>query len=476
MARTNERHSISNERSEKRTVVIERFHEGSRDSTEPDIIVDECERPASVITETSTSGPQWLLSILCEQETPETKAGIDKVPTILRDIEKHKDCFDPMVVSIGPYHKRDKDKDGKPKFDRVEKLKASIAKEFIGGDSKKLLKFDEVSRNARAYYEKTSTADFSDDQFTSMMFLDGCFVLHFIDCLLNQKSGDTKMKTDQIAFVLRDLFLLENQLPFLVLQALMSFKHSENEWLVLIHKFVKIPLRLQNRTSPERDDKPAHLLDLLRKKLIEMRNDDWHSFRSVIELKKAGIKCKKINGGSLRDIKFEDRFISGDLFLPQLFIDDSTKPILLNLVAYEASPDGPSDYVVASYIVLLDALIDHPEDVKELRSKGILQNLLGSDQQVADLFNELSINLVPSSSEYLEVKRKIEKYNKNKISIWMTDFRRTHFSSPWTIVAFFVAGSIILLTFAQTYFSIFPRGDDEGERKAPTPSRKIYYT
>ncbi|KAJ4971585.1 hypothetical protein NE237_004684 [Protea cynaroides] len=486
MASTNEIRSVSIERSEKRTEVIENIHGARRSSTEPAIIADKRKRSV-VISETSGSCLQWLQSILGEQETsqPETKAGIGKVLTILRDIGEHKDCFDPMVVSIGPYHNKDKDKDGNPKFARVENLKPSIAKEFIGGDGKKLCNFDEVSCIARAYYEKNSTADLSDDQFTRMMFLDGCFVLHFIDCVVNGKPKATKMKTDQIAFVLRDLFLLENQLPFFVLQALMSFRYStEKDWRDLIYKFVKIPLNLQ-KAEPLEDDIPAHLLDLLRKKLIGHGqsssasslnpNDDWHSFRSVNELKKAGIKCRKSNGGSLKDVKFEEHFIRGDLFLPQLVIDDSSKSILLNLVAYEASPDGPSDYVVTSYIALLDALIDHPEDVKELRSKGILQNLLGSDQQVADLFNELAINLVPSPSEYLEVKSKIEKHYSSKLSIWMTDFRVTHFSSPWTIFAFFVAGSIILLTFAQAYFSIFPREEGGEERRSPTPSRKIHY-
>ncbi|XP_043692947.1 UPF0481 protein At3g47200-like [Telopea speciosissima] len=275
---------------------------------------------------------------------------------------------------------------------------------------------------------------------------------------VNDNHRDTKMKTNQIAFASRDLFLLENQLPFLVLEALMSFRHREKYWQDLIHKFVKMPLNLESNTSPENEDyKPAHLLDLLHKKLIghdndqhrksepsKKSNDGKHTFRSVFELKKSGIECKRSEGGSLRNVYFINDCIGGDLVLPHIVIDDLTKSILLNLVAYEASPDGPSDYVVTSYIVLLDALIDSPEDMKELRSK-----------------------------EYLEVKRKIEKYNKNKISIWMTDFRQTHFSSPWTVVAFFVALTIIILTCVQTYYAI--KGDrGEGERKAPTPSRKIH--
>ncbi|XP_043692950.1 UPF0481 protein At3g47200-like [Telopea speciosissima] len=487
MASTDERSfSVSIDRSEKRKMVIERSNEDSRSSTEPDIIADQREW-STTITKPSGSCPQWLLPILCEQETTSEKNAIDKVPiTIRQGTEKRKDCFNPMVVSIGPYHNQDKDKEGNPKFARVEKLKASIAKEFIGGKTEELVKFEEVAHKAKAFYDKTSTANLSNDQFTRMMFLDGCFVLHSIDCILN-KSYNTRMKTDQTAFVLRDLFLLENQLPFLVLEALMSFKPSKSEWEELIHKFVLKPLSLE-RKIPKEKVEWKHLLDLLHMKLIcntdqqrklsegsKMPYDDWQSFRSVIELKEAGIKCKKIKGGSFRDVSFKDGHVRANLFLPQLVVDDFTKSILLNLVAYEASPDGPSDYVVASFIVFLDALIDHAEDVKELRSKGIIHNLLGSDQQVADLFNELANNLVPSSSEYLDIKKGIETHCNKIVPKWMTDLWSTHFSSPWTVFAFFVAGSIIILTFAQTYFSIFPRGGGgEGERKAPIPSRKLH--
>ncbi|XP_042479757.1 UPF0481 protein At3g47200-like [Macadamia integrifolia] len=499
MASSNERPFVSFERSVKKKVVIEGFHEAGRGSTEPDIIVNERERSV-VITETSVTCPQWLLPTLCEPETPQpgTKA-IDKVPTILRDIEKHKGCFDPLMVSIGPYHH------GNLKFARAEKVKASLAaKKFTEGKFEKLVNFEEVSRNAKECYEKSSTASFSDDKFTLMMFQDGCFVLHFIDCIVNGRPSDTMMKTDQIVFVSTDLFLLENQLPFPVLESLMSsFKPSKGEWGDLISEFVTNQLKLnktssrekalnpQSTKSPQKFDKPAHLLDILHKKLIgeeekpessgkkkkPIDDDDLHSFRSVVELKKAGIKCKKSKSGSLRDVKFEDYCIRGQLFLPHLVIDDLTKSSLLNLVAYEVSPDGPSDYAVTSYIVLLDSLIDHSEDVKELRSEGILKNLLGSDQQVADLFNELAIHLMPSPSEYLIVKGNIEKFYRKKFPIWMAELWHTYFSSPWKTIAFFIAGSIILLTFAQTYFSIFPRegGGGEGERKAPTASRKIHY-
>ena len=48
-----------------------------------------------------------------------------------------------------------------------------------------------------------------------------------------------------------------------------------------------------------------------------------------------------------------------------------------------------------TYISFLDSLIDEAKDVKELSKAGILYNLLGSDQEVTQLFNEICTDLVP---------------------------------------------------------------------------------
>lgn len=124
--------------------------------------------------------------------------------------------------------------------------------------------------------------------------------------------------------------------------------------------------------------------------------------------------------------------------------------MLLNMVAYECSPNGPDDFGVSSYICLMDSLIDHEEDVKELRSKGIFLNFLGSDQQVADLFNEIADNLVSHPYAYAAVKDGIEKHYKNRLKIWLAEWLHTHFSSPWTVLAFIGAVLALVLTVIQT--------------------------
>ncbi|KAJ0079624.1 hypothetical protein Patl1_22872 [Pistacia atlantica] len=116
--------------------------------------------------------------------------------------------------------------------------------------------------------------------------------------------------------------------------------------------------------------------------------------------------------------------------------------------------NGPDDFGVSSDICLMDSLIDHAEDVMELRKKGILLNFLGSDQQVADLFNEIADNLVSHQHAYAVVKDKIEKQYKNRLKIWLAEWLHTHFTSPWTVLAFIGAILALELSVTQTYESM----------------------
>ena len=275
------------------------------------------------------------------------------------------------------------------------------------------------------------------------------------------------MKHCLAAFVKRDLLLLENQLPFLVLRELMSSK--ENEWKKTFSTFFTRIRVLTYYSLREIDfDKCTHLLDTIHTLLIDKDalsapkynrkggSTDWFSCRSAKELNTAGIHFRPSQGHQFADVQFGSSFILiGFLKLPPIAVDDSTKSMLLNMVAYEACPDAPDDLGVSSYICFMDSLIDHAEDVKELRSKGILFNCLGSDQQVADLFNQIADNLVANPSAYAKVKNELERHYKNKIKIWLAEWLHTHFTSPWTVLAFVGAIFALVLSVIQTYESVY---------------------
>ncbi|KAK5787184.1 hypothetical protein PVK06_041837 [Gossypium arboreum] len=180
------------------------------------------------------------------------------------------------------------------------------------------------------------------------------------------------------------------------------------------------------------------------------RRHHSHTFRNVKELKKAGIWLKASETSCLTDISFNRIFFVGKLCLPPITVDDST----MNLIAYEMCPDFKNDFTVTSYMCFLDLLIDEAEDVKDLRDAGILYNGLGSEEEVAKLFNKMNTDLVPSPMIYSGVKRKIHNHCKTTWINHAAQGYRTYFRSPWTFLAFVGAITALFLGALQTYYTI----------------------
>ncbi|XP_043692916.1 UPF0481 protein At3g47200-like [Telopea speciosissima] len=415
-----------------------------------------------------------------------------------------------------------------------------------------------VAREAKECYAKGSTATdgFNEEEFKCLMFLDGCFVVYFIHCIICNRL-DLPITKNYLTFISLDLFLLENQIPYAVLRVLvtdlMPTEHHNDIEEFIVENYTAIEGRRTGRESPlcrnvrdccksvldlvfKRKKQPTnateisseassssssslikeepqllHLLDFLRTKLIDDtessppninptkklegsssslkeedplhrpeslltklidnsessppnsqqnddgdNSDDWESFRSVVELKVAvaGIKCVTSGSSCVKKIKFIPHTFLGHshLSFPAISIDDSYKTLWLNLVAYEACPDFFNDRDITSFICFMDSLIDGPEDVKELRLQGVLQNFLGSDKHVAGIFNELNTDLAPNSWTYRKVKRDIQKHFNKKCSVWFAELMHTHFSSPWTVIAFLAALYVLVLSTISTFF------------------------
>jgi hypothetical protein len=108
--------------------------------------------------------------------------------------------------------------------------------------------------------------------------------------------------------------------------------------------------------------------------------------------------------------------------------------------------DFKNDFGITSYISFLDSLIDEANDVKLLRKAGVLYNCLGSDEEVAKLFNEIGTDLVPNTEIYSDVRSEIQKHYNNTLRNWIAQVIHDHFSSPWTFIAFFGALLALALT------------------------------
>ncbi|KAJ6725242.1 PROTEIN putative (DUF247)-RELATED-RELATED [Salix viminalis] len=509
----------------------------------------------------------WFGSIMREvtedkNNQPLLEEKIQRVPDKLRN--ENEECYRPLVVSIGPYHHGERVNT----LREVETLKVPMARQFIS-DSKNDIQLiyselEKVIQTARKSYDEDSITGFDDEKFTRMMFLDGCFILQFISCVTNNYEN-LKMSDRQVAGVKRDLLLLENQVPFPVLESLMRLGYEKYEanhgmkllndflfhqilnprdqplwtdegillWLgmlfvtfafiynppamfiLLITIWMVKPLVVQlmrlkptvkkrrasalgNDSQCQPAQQPAHLLGLLHsllkfghkskvkstprryescltylvtwyKKIIPEKPETekpetdaareirgHYLYYSAKDLKKVGIHFMPSQTSGLMDVKFKSSFFNGTVRLPSLTIDVSTKPLLLNLVAYEKST-ALDQLSVTSYICFMDSLIDDADDVKELRSKGIIVNFLGPDQQVADLFNNMGSSLEPdTSTAYNDVKREINNQCGSKLKKWVAEWQQTYFHRPWSFVAYAAAAAGLALTATQTYYAIHP--------------------
>ncbi|XP_034925841.1 UPF0481 protein At3g47200 [Populus alba] len=434
----------------------------------------------------------WLRSMMSVErtDTMSQQQGpgiIPRVPQIFSGIDSNKKCYEPMVVSIGPYYHGKHDG-----LKEMEKSKQSMVRGFVQQSGKHIEEVYktvvDVAEEARRCYAEDDSFKLVDmTAFTKMMFLDGCFVIQFMHCLLRDHEN-LKMSSHAAALVTRDMLLLENQLPFLVLRPLMNLTF-EDGGMKLIKDFIK-----HIRAMPRQRDScrksiskffrktilrgvlktpqglameesyycASHLLELFHMHFVD-KNPPVDSSRTSLyryhpakELTTVGIHFKPSKTSLFTDVQFKRTWLAGRLQIPPLTIDDSTRSILLNLVAYEACLGDNDKLWVTSYICFMDSLIDHPEDVRVLRSEGILLVTLGSEEEVAKLFNEVAKYLVPNPRAFNKVKKDIESHFRSTIKRWVAEHLDTYFSSPWSFITLVAASLTIALTAMQSYFTLFP--------------------
>ena len=445
------------------------------------------EHRTSIVEMSDKVMKNWIQSLQKAKERTQSQTQwprIPRVPQILRWTQDFNKFYEPRVISFGPYHH------SKPDLHPEEMIKPLYAEQFLA-DSNQDIKdlYTKIGSNIKAVrdcYDSNSTKEYDDEALAWMMLLDGCSLLQII----RETDTSNVLAYHQRCLVKLDLFLLENQLPFGVLKLIFEgAKFNDGPSMEeKIKKFVTDTGRPTGIQLEEENEEPSHLLDLFRSALLgrfkmirrsqpeqeqqpekkgkssSRQGEDrgsccpwkkgiWKSFRNIKELKAAGIHLQLNRTSSLRDISFNSHFFYGCLKLPPIIIDGFTKPKFLNIVAYEMCPEAPNDYAVTSYISFLYELIDHADDVKELRSNHILYNCLGSDEEVAKIFNEITNDFV-NPDAYGDVKARIQEHYDKRVNTWMAQALHDHFSTPWTIMAFIGAVLVLFLTAVQTYCAL----------------------
>ncbi|KAI3788747.1 hypothetical protein L2E82_01521 [Cichorium intybus] len=400
---------------------------------------------------------------------------IPRIPQKLGETGYYDKYFVPKAVSIGPYHH------GQLKLESVQRLKPFFTKELLSKHNVsvrslyKKLGEPNMVKELKEFYEEPDTRLLSDHDFTTIMALDGCFILYYILFIYREKPENCReLRHHEIVLVHEDLFLVENQIPFKVLTVIRELikldRHDKFESF-----FADDILALERDLIPS--DEYDHLFHLVycnltpTREVIKKRNpvlrkgthrhiktvetSSRRTFHSVNDLINRGIHIRRSSSMQLDNVEFVERcwWFSADLKLPPITVDR-----LLNLLAYELCSRDEHDAWVISYVCLLNSLIHQREDVRALRDAGVLDNpQLGneSDKEVADIFTEIGMYLVPNNSAYSKVKKQVQSDYDEWNSTYLTELVHDYLKSPWSLLALLVGVIVLFLSGVQTYFTVW---------------------
>jgi hypothetical protein len=215
---------------------------------------------------------------------------------------------------------------------------------------------------------------------------------------------------------------------------------------------------------PLKDD--SHLLEFVYENIISSSNFK-HPYRlgknkrrvscitlpPAVQLKGKGVKFAP-NKGRLNEIRFDCRNLT--LYLPTIEMDGKTDAVLRNLVLFEASKQGKESQPLRSYVNLMQRLIDTADDVQALRDGGIIHNHLGTNNEVANVWNGMPKQVPTNNIKYKPIDNAIydvKSFYTSKCRTICTEIYRRYFSKPWSAMSFFAACILLGLAGFQTYLA-----------------------
>lgn len=327
---------------------------------------------------------------------------IHRFPAGLRDVGDR--YIVPMVVAIGPYHRASNH------LKKMEEVKHAAAFQFSKGwqGNPPLKQVQDavlsVADDARKLYAGDAVVGMGNHDFAAMMFLDACFLLQYMEAYPSFRSNKEPTVDEGLrrflftnrACINNDIMLLENQLPWLVLQTVINSLSAHKNYMGVVKRFIQdmgdtfkidadlkkhrsavsnnysssppppppaprhllwLGVRRRHKTEssinnssppppppPPSPPLPPHLLGLLRQHkteggtIVKWPQVDRISAFSAIELAEIGIKLKASETAMFTEMDVRKRGpLCGELSLAPLSLSDTRACWLVNMAAFEVS-------------------------------------------------------------------------------------------------------------------------------------------
>ncbi|PWA78155.1 hypothetical protein CTI12_AA218190 [Artemisia annua] len=338
---------------------------------------------------------QLLLKYDEEVQNPSDQCprSIFMVPNVYRDLSPR--SFTPRVVSIGPLHHQDEHLKGfeVQKATYMHNLFHNVLRP-LDSTPEQILKecvtkvSDSVDQIKACYFAMQT---YPDSELVKMMVTDACFILAFLykEDIQYSSLGPVELLYTHIY---HDIVLIENQIPFFVLQDIFECTFLKFHPAPSLADFIFL---IQNRCNIFEGDLVMgnscissthdHILGFIHKSYQHPDRNSSTPYEivqghSVVELERSGVRfSNRLDAEWPMAMELEfSRFLcfplswsKPTLKLPVLRLEDDTESIIRNLIIYEHSSQVQA--CVSSYMYAMDNVIDTPEDVAKLvKSKALV--------------------------------------------------------------------------------------------------------
>ncbi|KAL5794956.1 hypothetical protein ACOSP7_003550 [Xanthoceras sorbifolium] len=390
---------------------------------------------------------------------------IYRVPQHLRKINE--EAYTPRIISIGPLHY------GRKELMGMENQKRRYWSKFVGRlNAQQLEEFETYIRNEEQHIRDHYSVS-SNLWNIEMIRYDVVFVIELF--LRYYETGNLLLCTPHLINSLAiDLLLLENQLPYYVLDdlytnACKACPSSEGfpSFFDLSLKFFSV-MDIFKYDSNLGQPKVKHFTDLLRHALVKgaesTLNPDKNIFDlpSATKLNESGLIFRAVTDKGFLNISLEEIRYCGkwlpwfkvkEVRIPYIEIDDDTEILFRNVMALEQF-HYPRETDVCNYVALMDYLINTANDVDLLAEKGIIVNGLGDNEAIAKMFNKLCSHISLSPSRYHGIVEKMIAHYNYPWNHWKATLISVYFSNLWSGTATIAATFLVILTLIQTVCSI----------------------
>lgn len=471
------------------------------------------------------------------------KPCIFKIPQNLRDLNP--EAYTPHRVAIGPYH-ADAEQFKSMEPHKLRYLNSLMSSSRYQSKLKEYItEIEKLESEARRCYSEIEHLrnEFGSQNFKSMLLLDGAFTVKFlcrmflwmIDCTDSEfdmkhlavifefdimDANDPIFNFERTRYeVLWDLILLENQLPFFILEALFDCTFSSRSPPITFAELAYVSLRglvpvatnkiLREELERSKRETPMHLLDLMRMCCLDVPRTNPHSklptrpqsflmkhcscklITSCICMTEHGktrslcshlapqgclgrkkeqhqpesqyhISVTELHNAGIR-FKRADRGQTFDVKFDKAqgviemphLFFDDMSEVFFRNVI-AFEQHHLNEFEVINYVAFLERLINTVEDVHILEESELMVNYLGSKEDVATICNNFTTHLyIKYSPEYFQMFDDLAAHVMKPWNKWKAMLRRNYFGSPWATMSVIAAVVLLVLTALQTVATVY---------------------